>query len=148
MIAPQLKNFEGLESTEVHEVSKLIIIFGILLLIFLIKYILIFCRIKVQIMKLMYPEASILLFLGRCKPSLDIPISLFFERHNFNLSLSSWRHILKAVLQDIAWLKSITKLPIMLKGVLTREDGNLVIKTISCLLLVMCKFYLTFFGSR
>ncbi|KAI7733318.1 hypothetical protein M8C21_000233, partial [Ambrosia artemisiifolia] len=27
------------------------------------------------------------------------------------------------VLQDIAWLKSITKLPIMIKGVLTREDA-------------------------
>ena len=27
--------------------------------------------------------------------------------------------------QDIAWLKSITNLPILIKGILTREDGNI-----------------------
>lgn len=32
-------------------------------------------------------------------------------------------HIL-IFLQDITWLKSITNLPILIKGVLTREDGK------------------------
>ncbi|KAJ0865433.1 putative (S)-2-hydroxy-acid oxidase [Helianthus annuus] len=64
MIAPQLKNFEGLISTEVddNKGSNL--------------------------------EAS--------------------ASRNFDPSVS-WK--------DIAWLKSITKLPIMIKGVLTREDA-------------------------
>ncbi|XP_076881190.1 peroxisomal (S)-2-hydroxyacid oxidase GLO4-like [Bidens hawaiensis] len=64
MIAPQLKNFEGLMSTEVHD-SK--------------------------------------------GSNLEA-----FASSSLDPSLS-WK--------DIAWLKSITKLPIMIKGVLTREDA-------------------------
>ncbi|KAJ0745000.1 putative (S)-2-hydroxy-acid oxidase [Helianthus annuus] len=65
MIAPQLKNFEGLVSTEVHD-----------------------------------SEGS----------NLEAYASRTLDPS------FSWK--------DIAWLKSVTKLPILIKGVLTREDGK------------------------
>ncbi|KAJ0701475.1 putative (S)-2-hydroxy-acid oxidase [Helianthus annuus] len=65
MIAPQLKNFEGLVSTEVHD-----------------------------------SEGS----------NLEAYASRTLDPS------FSWK--------DIAWLKSITNLPILIKGVLTREDGK------------------------
>ncbi|KAK9060536.1 hypothetical protein SSX86_021240 [Deinandra increscens subsp. villosa] len=71
MIAPQLKNFEGLVSTEVDDASEITICF----------------------------EGS----------NLEA-----FASRIFDPSLS-WK--------DIAWLKSITKLPVLIKGVLTREDA-------------------------
>jgi isopentenyl diphosphate isomerase/L-lactate dehydrogenase-like FMN-dependent dehydrogenase len=32
-------------------------------------------------------------------------------------------------LQDVEWLKSITSLPILLKGIVTAEDGNIINKS-------------------
>lgn len=49
-------------------------------------------------------------------------------------------------MQDVGWLKSITKLPIVVKGILTREDGK--IKW----LLMLCSFlhfpYCCFHGYK
>ena len=32
--------------------------------------------------------------------------------------------MLNLCVQDVEWLKSITSLPILLKGIITAEDGN------------------------
>jgi (S)-2-hydroxy-acid oxidase len=68
MISPQLKNFEGLFSTEV-------------------------------------------------RPSKGSGVQAFASRA-FDASFS-WK--------DIEWLRSITELPILVKGILTREDGVILV---------------------
>ncbi|XP_052627723.1 peroxisomal (S)-2-hydroxyacid oxidase GLO4 isoform X1 [Lactuca sativa] len=77
MIAPGLKNFEGLLSTKVEDASEITNLFILLF----------------------WDEGSNLEVLAA--RSLDPSFS--------------WK--------DIAWLRSITKLPILIKGVLTREDA-------------------------
>lgn len=51
---------------------------------------------------------------------------LIFLTKNTNMinCILFWTFYAPKTLQDIAWLKSITKLPILIKGILTSEDGN------------------------
>ena len=76
-----------------------------------------------------------------CTPS--VPTSKKLVTHLMSMTnYSCWVNYCLSgshLLQDITWLKSITNLPILIKGVLTPEDGKL--KTpllISCIPIDMC----------
>ncbi|XP_076881189.1 peroxisomal (S)-2-hydroxyacid oxidase GLO4-like [Bidens hawaiensis] len=95
MIAPQLKNFEGLMSTEVYDASDIIIF---CMLVFQGSLLCIYVNGEYIICDLQSKGSNLEAF---ASSSLDPSFS--------------WK--------DIAWLVSITKLPILIKGVLTREDA-------------------------
>ncbi|XP_076930143.1 peroxisomal (S)-2-hydroxyacid oxidase GLO4-like [Bidens hawaiensis] len=98
MIAPQLKNFEGLVSTEVDDASDMTIC---LLFVFSFWNSLLCINLNIDytFIRVWQSDGS----------NLEA-----FASRSFDPSFS-WK--------DIAWLKSITKLSILIKGVLTREDA-------------------------
>ena len=50
-------------------------------------------------------------------------------------------------LQDLQWLKSFTNLPILIKGVLTREDGKSIVFPYFFAMLYILHFYMVWFND-
>lgn len=89
-----------------------------------------FDRTKVQNFKLMYQQLRMPLFLGKYDFKTKFHSSLLqmlitLKNLSFHV-IFSCRELRGSfcTLQDIAWLKSITNLPVLIKGVLTSEDGK------------------------